>query len=248
MNNGRVYTPRIIWDHPRSKDAEFVSIWLWLWHNAAYSDRLAEWKGETVTLKPGQLICGRHQIAKETGVHESKCRRVIARLKTDQLIDQRPSHTSSLISIINYTIENVSDQPSDQQMTNSRPTSDQQVTTIYNKGNKGNKGTKKRKYNKRKERPPMKRPIENEVIEFVMNLGLTQEDGEYIFLNWSDNDWINTNTKRPIRNWKQTARKWKAAGYFPSQKKQKSKYEKNRNDSNANRTAQTDFSQKFKIH
>jgi hypothetical protein len=68
------------------------------------------------------------------------------------------------------------------------------------------------------QKPEMEKPSIEEVSEFTISLGLTQSDGEYIFRNWVDNDWRNTKTKDPIKDWKNTIRKWKSANYFPSQK------------------------------
>lgn len=66
--------------------------------------------------------------------------------------------------------------------------------------------------------PTAERPTQAEVVDYCKGLGLTGDDGQYIFLNWEDNDWKNTKTKKSIRDWKRTIQKWKAGSYFPSQK------------------------------
>ena len=59
---------------------------------------------------------------------------------------------------------------------------------------------------------------EEEVRTFSTSIGLTDADAQYIYLNWEENEWMNTKTKKPIKCWKRTIRKWKAGGFFPSQK------------------------------
>jgi hypothetical protein len=61
-------------------------------------------------------------------------------------------------------------------------------------------------------------PSMEDVIRFCEEIGLPENDGEYIYLNWEENGWKNTKTKQPIKDWKSTIRKWKTARYFPSQK------------------------------
>ena len=126
---GWVCLYRRLIDHPRYKDSEFVHVWVHLLLNATHKPVRAVFAGREIILQPGQLITGRHSIARETAVHESKVKRVLTQLKTDQQIDQQTSNTSSLISIINWHLYQPSGQPIDQQMTSQSPASDQPVTT-----------------------------------------------------------------------------------------------------------------------
>jgi len=58
-----------------------------------------------------------------------------------------------------------------------------------------------------------------EVSAFVVEVGLRPADAEYIFHKWNSNNW--TNGGKPVKDWKAQVRSWKAAEYFPSQKKKK---------------------------
>ena len=56
-----------------------------------------------------------------------------------------------------------------------------------------------------------------EVVDFCIEIGLTYQDGEFLWYKWEENGWMNGN--KPIRDWKATIRKWKAGEFLPSQKK-----------------------------
>jgi hypothetical protein len=56
----------------------------------------------------------------------------------------------------------------------------------------------------------------SEVVEFAKELGRPESDGEYLWHHWQSNGY--TNSGRPIKDWKATARKWAIGGYLPSQK------------------------------
>lgn len=54
------------------------------------------------------------------------------------------------------------------------------------------------------------------VMEFCVQIGLQESDGEWFFNKCEGCGWLNSG--RPIRDWKSTLRSWKAAAYLPSQK------------------------------
>lgn len=67
----------------------------------------------------------------------------------------------------------------------------------------------------RKDRAPR-----SDVVEFVMSLGATREDGEHLFDHWEEVGWKRGGEQ--IKDWKAGARKWHRAGWLPSQKNGKS--------------------------
>jgi len=56
----------------------------------------------------------------------------------------------------------------------------------------------------------------SELIAYCVGVGLTSRDGEYLWEHWEENGWTRGN--KPIRDWRSNVRKWKLAGWFPSQK------------------------------
>lgn len=129
MNAGWIKAHRKLLDHPRFKDSEFIHVWLWMLLTATHKPRDVMFQGKRITLKPGQFTAGRLQIAEATGVNESKVKRVLECLKSEQQIDQQTSNACSLFTITNWGQYQTDDQPNGQPTTSQRPASDQPVTT-----------------------------------------------------------------------------------------------------------------------
>jgi hypothetical protein len=55
-----------------------------------------------------------------------------------------------------------------------------------------------------------------EVEQFCRESGLFPRDADYLWNKWESNGW--TNGGKAIKDWRATARAWKAQGYLPSQK------------------------------
>ena len=81
--------------------------------------------GKRITLQPGQLITGRRKIAEMFRIDESKVRRILKLFESEQQIEQRPTNTSTLISVCNWAIYQGGDQPNEQPVANGCTTTDQ---------------------------------------------------------------------------------------------------------------------------
>ncbi|MPW26241.1 hypothetical protein GC105_10620 [Alkalibaculum sp. M08DMB] len=104
-------------------------------------------KGERITLQPGQLLAGRKSIASFLKVNENKVQRMLKSFEIEQQIKQQTSNQNRLISILNWTLYQSSEQQSEQQVNNKRTTSEQQVNTNKNVKNIENvKNDKNYKY------------------------------------------------------------------------------------------------------
>lgn len=138
MSNGYIKLDRALFENPWiSKDHDYLLVIVYLLKDAAYAEYRSVFNGETITLKPGQLITGRKKLAEETGVEEHKVQRVLNRLESEQLIEQQKSHKGSLITLLFGTSDSEGEQQNEQQMSNNRAASEQQVST--NKRNKKDK-------------------------------------------------------------------------------------------------------------
>ena len=130
---GWIKLHRQIMDNPVvMKDSDHLAVWIYLLLNATHKEYPAIFKGEKITLKPGQLLTGRKSIAEKLAIQESKVKRILTSFENDQQIDRQRGNKNSLISIVRWSEYQECDQQNDQQMTNKRPTSDQQVTTNKN--------------------------------------------------------------------------------------------------------------------
>lgn len=135
--SGWIKIHRKLLDNPIvCKDSDYLSVWIYLLLNATHKDHPALFKGEKITLKPGQLITGRKVISERLSISDSKVKRILLDFESDQQIDRQRSNKNSIISIVNWDKYQYDDQQIDQQMTNKRPADDQQVTTNKNERKK----------------------------------------------------------------------------------------------------------------
>lgn len=139
---GWIKLHRKLLDNPVTmKDTDHLAVWIYLLLNASHNEHLALFKGEKITLKPGQLITGRKSIALALHIDESKVERILKSLKSEQQIEQQTSSKNRLISITNWEFYQQSEQQIEQQVNNKRTTSEQQVNT--NKNIKNDKNGRK---------------------------------------------------------------------------------------------------------
>lgn len=121
------------------------SAWVWLIEKAAYKQRKFDIKGKTVLLRRGQLTASITYLAKAWGWSSMRCRRYVARLEADGMIDRSTDTGQQVITICNYEDyqakksphDIVTDIVTDTTATQQRHNSD----TKQNKYNKPLKGT-----------------------------------------------------------------------------------------------------------
>lgn len=175
------------------KDPDHVAVWIYLLLQAAWKEHETVFGGKVITLSPGQVPTGRKKIAKETGVNESKVKRILSFFKSNQLIDQQTFPYGSLITILSWDKHQKSDQQNDQQMTNEWPTSDQQVTT-----------TEERKERK-KERNIFYPPTVEEVRAYCLERG-NGIDPEVFWNFYESKNWMVGKNK--MKKWKSAIITW----------------------------------------
>lgn len=124
-----------------TKDTEHLSVWIYLLVNATHKEVSTVFKGEKITLKPGQLITGRKAISDRLHISESKVQRILKRFESDQQIEQQTSNKNRLITIVNWDIYQNAEQQNEQPVNGKRTASEQQVNT--NKNDKNVKNEKK---------------------------------------------------------------------------------------------------------
>lgn len=93
------------------KDAEHFAIWSYLLLKATHKEMDVTFAGQRVTLKPGQLITGRKQIADHFKIAESKVQRVLKKFEEEHQIMQQSSNKNRLISIVNWGARQEIEQP-----------------------------------------------------------------------------------------------------------------------------------------
>jgi len=138
MCEGWIKLHRKIWDWSFSKDPDYVSVWLYLITNANHKEANFLFNGREIKLKAGQLVTGRKDISRVTGVNESKVQRILKKLEIEQQIEQQTGNKNRVITIANWSFYQAGEHQSEQQVNNNRTTSEQQVNTNKNDNNKNN--------------------------------------------------------------------------------------------------------------
>ena len=112
-------------------DMNTKTLFLHLLLKANWEDK--EW--HNILVKRGQLITGRKKLSEETGLSERQIRTSLDKLISTNEITKSITNKYTVITINNYSKY----QDYDQQMTNKRPTNDQQTTTTKQYNNITNK-------------------------------------------------------------------------------------------------------------
>lgn len=101
------------------KDAEHLAVWVYLLLKATHEERQAVFNGEKITIKAGQLLTSRNEIAKALKISSSKVYRILERLKNEQAIEQVNDRQKSLVTITFWELyQNTFEQPNEQQVNN----------------------------------------------------------------------------------------------------------------------------------
>jgi DNA-binding transcriptional regulator YhcF (GntR family) len=114
-------------------DPNTLAVFVHLLLNATYRER--NWRG--ITLQPGDVVIGREQVARETGVSVRSVRTAITRLKTANTVTTKTTRRGTVISIVKWRdyqcFDDANDQLNDQEtaheVTTKRPGNDQETTT-----------------------------------------------------------------------------------------------------------------------
>ena len=141
MNEGWVKLHRKFIDSPvfQSRDSHLVQLFLYCLLKANWKDKEAVLGNEVLLIKRGQFITGRKQLVRDlTALRrenspmwqkmETLYRRKLFILEKLHFLTISPTNKYSIVTICNYEKY----QANDQQMTNNRPTDDQQMTTTKN--------------------------------------------------------------------------------------------------------------------
>lgn len=113
------------------KNSEKVHLWIHLLLSANRGIREEQLGGKPIVCVPGQFTTGRKQLSIETGISESKIERILTYFeKSEQQIEQRKTTTNRLITVLNWSEYQASEQQIEQQVNNDRTTSEQRLNTL----------------------------------------------------------------------------------------------------------------------
>jgi len=136
IKEGWIAVHRSMRKNPRyKKNSAWVHVWLELLLLATHSQKETIFKGEKITLNPGQLLTGRKAISANTGVSESCVERMLKTLENEQQIKQETSNINRLITILNWNTYQLNGQQNGQRANNQRTTGEQPADTYNNEDN-----------------------------------------------------------------------------------------------------------------
>jgi len=102
----------------------YMSLWLHLLLMASHCESEFLWNGELKTIQIGQLLTGRKELSKQTGIPETTIERILKVLESGHQIHQQKTSKYRLITILNWGKHQVVD--------NKRTTNGQQTDTFKN--------------------------------------------------------------------------------------------------------------------
>lgn len=91
-----------------------------------------KWRG--IDINAGEILTGRNQLSRQTGLSERQVRTALNHLKSTNEVTIKSTNEFSIISIVKWDTYQTSDQPE----ASERPTSDQRPTTYKNVKNDNN--------------------------------------------------------------------------------------------------------------
>jgi len=148
MTEGYIKLYRNLLENPVTSKPEMAWLWCVLLLSANHKDVKRIWNGKSIIIKAGQMITGRKQLSRLTGLSESFIYRALKYFESEQQIEQQKNNKFTLITILNWDKYQgngtTNEQQIEQQMNNQRTTSEQPVNT--NKNDKNVKNDKNKEY------------------------------------------------------------------------------------------------------
>jgi hypothetical protein len=129
---GWVKIHRKVFDNPVvTASSDHLAVWIYLLCHATPKPYKTYFKGKVIELQPGQLITSRNSILSsfKIRVERSKVERILKSLENEHQIEQQTSNKNRLITILNWDSYQTSEPQAEQQVSNKRATSEQQVST-----------------------------------------------------------------------------------------------------------------------
>jgi hypothetical protein len=137
-NQGWVCIWRKIEEKGWYKNSKYVHLWVHLLLKANHKQNEFMWNNEIIIIKEGQLITGRKQLSKETGIRESTLEDILKVFENQHQIQQQKTTKFRLITIINWKEYQQKEQQKQQQSNNRATTKQQQSDTNNNVNNDNN--------------------------------------------------------------------------------------------------------------
>jgi len=136
------------WNNPVFRNLLEAAIWGWMCETATWKDTKIRFNGNLIKLSRGQLATSVRFVSKGFELSERATRTLFKNLENDLMIDTRPTHWGTIITICNYDkyqhLNLTTDTPIDTRPTHARHTGDtnkKEIKKLNNINNNNNSTT-----------------------------------------------------------------------------------------------------------
>jgi len=150
MNEGWLKLHRKLKKKGYYRKSEYIHLWIHLLISANHEPKEFMFNNTIQTLQPGQLLTGRNQLAKDTGINRNSVERILKCFQNEQQIEQQTTTKFRVITIKNWKDYQQTEQVNEQQVSNKAAASEQQVSTNKNEKNIKNERTNKENIKEKK--------------------------------------------------------------------------------------------------
>ena len=196
MYRGYIKLYRCSLDKAWLSNSEYCALWIYCLLRANYKDREVLLDGKAKLIPAGSFVTSRPRICKDTGIERSKVERILKCFESEQQIKQEPHTKYRIISILNWQKFQCDEQGFEQQVSNNRATSEQQVST--DNKDKNIKNDKNKRFI-----PPTIEEVKSYCQE--RNNGI---DAQYWVDKYIACGWVIGKNRTPMKDWKATIRTW----------------------------------------
>lgn len=166
-NNGWIKLHRKMLDNPISNKPKYAWVWITLLLKANHKENKIMWNGNILIIKEGQVLTGRKELSKQTGISESTLEDILKYLEKQQQIQQQKTTKFRIITIVKWE-----DYQNSDTKTNNKATTKQQQSDTNNNDNNVNK--------KKEDTPKLSKQI---VDTLLKEMNLIRPDGDYLLDN-----------------------------------------------------------------
>jgi hypothetical protein len=149
MQNGWIKIHRKLLEKGYWRKSAYAHLWIHLLLTANHQQKEFMWNNKIIHIKEGQILTGRKELSKQTGISETTIENILKMLENEHQIGQQKTTKFRIITIINWKEYQKLDTKTD----NGRTTNGQQTDT--------NKNDKKEKNDKNKNNAPANADIDN---------------------------------------------------------------------------------------
>jgi DNA-binding transcriptional regulator YhcF (GntR family) len=189
---------------------EYLKIWVYILIAANWKPSKALVNGQFVTIERGEMLTSYRSLAEGAGTTVQIVKTFLKYAENDGMISVKSNTAATRLKILNYE-DLQGRENNDQHTPNTRLTHDQHTPNTIIRSKEYKEGKKERIEEEDKDSVSMRsraftRPSCQEILDYFIELGSTQEEANKFFDHYTANGW--KVGKNAMKDWKATARNW----------------------------------------